>query len=431
MPAPVLRLVAAALLLGASFITPALAAPVDVVFLPPEIPAQEVCVAKKADPEVVSRWQAWDGVSVPEGDPELVVRDARRLRDLNPIGNFERVDQMLAVVAEMPAPKVPDTTLDRINLYLKAGKIPQLRETGIIDRLEADEAALAPKALTLLATLYIDGIVVKKDPDKGLGYLTRAAMGGNADALLRLATMNIEGQEVPGWDLDPKLAVTMAFGALVGKLDADICDRIGRIAREYSKGIVVKQDHDVSEQWLRLAADLGDPSAAWKVAQLHLESELIVKDNDRLLKYLNMASDRGVAAAQVELGKFYEAGALVDKDTDRAELLYASASDLAIARPCSGSRRCLKPNRQILKSAKCTRRGYCSWWRCRSRRAGPSPSSRPSCSRKRAAGPARPRRRPCSNRALRLRTPIPPRSWPSSCCVIATYRACSNAPPSS
>jgi len=326
MPAPVPSLIAAAVMLGASFATPAFAAPVDVTFLPPDIPAQEVCVAKKADPDVIAHWQAWDGVSVPQGDPDSVLRDARRLRDLDPTGNFELVDKMLAVVGRMPAPKVPDTSIDRINLYLKAGKVPQLRDTGIIAGLEANQAALAPKALNLLSTLYLDGLVVKKDKDKGLGYLTRAAMGGNADALLRLASMNIEGEQVPGWELDPKLAVTMAFGALVGKLDPEICDRIGRIAREYSKGIVVREDHEIEEQWLRLAADLGDAGAAWKVAQLHLESELIVKDNDRLLKYLDIAAERKLAPAEVELGKFYEAGALVEEDLEKAEALYRAAA---------------------------------------------------------------------------------------------------------
>lgn len=319
---------ATALLLGAGLASPALSAPVEVTFLPPEIPAQEVCVAKKADPDMMARWQAWDGVSVPEGDPELVLRDARRLRDINPTGNFELADKMLGIVTRMPAPKVPDTAIDRINLYLKAGKVTQLRETGVIDGLVANADNLAPKALNLLSTLYLDGLVVKKDKERGLGYLTRAAMGGNADALLRLASMNIGGEQVPGWELDPKLGVTMAFGALVGKLDTEICDRIGRIAREYSKGLVVKQDHNISEQWLRLAADLGDASAAWKVAQLHLESELIVKNNDSLLKYLRLASDRGVPAAQVELGKLFEAGALVPIDEGKAEALYAEAWSL-------------------------------------------------------------------------------------------------------
>jgi len=316
------------LLAGTLLSAPGLAAPVEVTFLPPEIPAQEVCVAKKADPDVVARWQGWDGTGPLDGNPDEVLRDARRLRDLNPTGNFELVDKMLVAASKMGAPKAPDVTIDRVNLYLKAGKVPQLRQLGIIDALEANAGGLAPKALNLLAGLYLDGLVVKKDQQKGLGYLTQAAMGGNADALLRLAGMNTAGTQTPGWDLDPKLAVTMAFGALVGKLDPEICDRVGRIAREYSKGGVVKQDHTIAEQWLRLAADLGDASAAWKVAQLHLESELIVKNNDTLLKYLNMAASKDVAAAKVELGKLYEAGALVPEDKPKAEALYEEASKL-------------------------------------------------------------------------------------------------------
>ena len=316
------------LLAGTLLGGPALAAPVEVTFLPPEIPAQEVCATKKTYSDVVAHWQAWDGTSPLEGDPDDVLRDARRLRDLNPTGNFELVDRMLVAASQMGAPKAPDVTIDRVNLYLKAGKVPQLRELGIVDGLEANAAALAPKALNLLAGLYLDGLVVKKDQQKGLAYLTQAAMGGNADALLRLAGMNTAGTEVPGWTLDPKLAVTMAFGALVGKLDPEICDRIGRIAREYSKGEVVQQNHVIAEQWLRLAADLGDASAAWKVAQLHLESELIVKDNDKLLKYLAMAADKDVAAAKVELGKLYEAGALLPQDKPKAEELYEEASKL-------------------------------------------------------------------------------------------------------
>ena len=328
MPQLALRKTAfAALALSLCLSVPASAAPVAVEFLPPEIEAQEICTPKRADPDLLGRWQAWDGVTLPEGDPELVVQDARRLRDLNPTGNFELVDKMLTVAELMPAQKVPNTDIDRINLYLKAGKVPQLRELGLIAGMEANDATLAPKALNLLATLYIDGMVVKKDKDRGLALLTRAAMGGNADALFRLAGMNLNGEAVPGWDLDPSLAVTMAFGALVGKLDPEICDRIGRIAREYSSGEVVQQNYAISEQWLRLAADLGDANAAWKVAELHLESELIEKNNDTLLKYMTLAADRGVATAQVELGKLYEAGALLAPDPAKAEALYAEAAE--------------------------------------------------------------------------------------------------------
>jgi TPR repeat protein len=121
--------------------------------------------------------------------------------------------------------------------------------------------------------------------------------------------------------------VTMAFGALVGKLDPEICDRIGRIAREYAKGTVVEQNYEASERWFRLAADLGDPNAAWKVAGMHLASEQIVKNNDTLIKYMTQAADGGVLAAKVELGKAYEAGALVPADRAKADLYYTEAAE--------------------------------------------------------------------------------------------------------
>lgn len=317
----------AALALALSLSLPAWAAPVDVEFLPPDIPAQDICVEERADPEVVARWTGWDGQKLPLDDPDLILRDARRLRDLNAGSHFELIEKMFAAVASMPGlKKVPETAIDRINLYIKAGKTTQLREIGLIEELEAKGAGLAPKALNVLAGLYLDGIVVAKDPERGQKYLVNAAMGGNADALLRLARINLSGQTVPDWDLDPKLAVTMAFGALVGKLDPDICDRIGRIAREYASGEVVNENHDISEQWYRLAADLGDGGAAWKVAGYHLTSELIVKDNDTLIKYLTMAADDGIAAAQVELGKLYEAGALLLQDLAKAEFYYSEAA---------------------------------------------------------------------------------------------------------
>lgn len=308
-------------------VTPAAAKPVDVTFLPPDIPAQEICLPKKPDADVVVRWSDWDGAPLTEGDPDDILRDARRLRDLGASRNFDLVGRIIDAVAAMKGVKVPDLTIDRISLYLSAGRIPQLREAKLIDKLEANGAVLAPKALNLLGNIYLDGTLGTKDTTKGLGYLVRAATGGNADALLRLAALNVAGQQVEGWTLDPKLATTMAFGALVGKLDPEICDRIGRIAREYTKGEVVTQNFGIAERWLRLAADLGDGSSAWKVAQLHLESENLVKDNATLVKYLKLAAERDVAGAQVELGKLYEFGTLLEEDATAAAGWYARAAD--------------------------------------------------------------------------------------------------------
>jgi TPR repeat protein len=318
----------AALGLAFALTLPASAAQVKVDFLPPEIPSQAICTAKPLDADIRARWDNWDGATLPSQDPDAILKDGRRLRDLDASRYFDTVNKMLTAVSTMPGQaKLPDTNIDRINLYLKAGKVAQLRELGLIDKLMADETTLAPKALNVLSGLYLNGIAVKKDRERGLELAVRSAMGGNADALLMLASANLAGQQIPGWDLDPKLAITMAFGALVGKLDPDICDRIGRIAREYGKGEVVQQDYQASEAWFRLAADLGDPGAAWKVAGMHLASEQIVKNNATLIKYMTQAAEGGVVAAQLELGKAYEVGALVPADAAKAEHYYSTAAD--------------------------------------------------------------------------------------------------------
>ncbi len=179
-----------------------------------------------------------------------------------------------------------------------------------------------------------------------------------------------------------------------------------------------------------MVAPLADPaiSAASKVAQLHLESELIVKDNDRLLKYLNMASDRGVAAAQVELGKFYEAGALVEKDLEHAEQLYAQSSD-------AGNRTALFRAATLLETEQANPAKRAEF-KARLTQLADMPS--PPCfafsklatlvlEEKGVAGLARPKRRNwLSKRAWRSMTPTAPRNRPSSWPAIATSRACSD-----
>jgi len=123
---------------------------------------------------------------------------------------------------------------------------------------------------------------------------------------------------VDGWDIEPELAVNMAFGSLVGVLDEGICDRISRVAREYDDGEVVVKDPQLSMAWYRFAADLGDTAAAWEVAELNLLSEKIVKDNEVLLKYLKKAADGGNMSAILEMGRLYAEGALLPRDRKKA-----------------------------------------------------------------------------------------------------------------
>ena len=304
----------------------AAAKPVAVEFLPPAIELKPICEQRSQDSDVVGRWLAWDRKALPKQQPWLVLREAQRLRDIDPQQYFPIIKRMIELLPTIdPGMKADDVAAEEITLYLRAGKTDELRQSKMVEQLISRAEANTPKSLYLAAELMLDGVSAKQDEKKALSYLVAAAYGGNPNALLELAKRNLEGQQIQGWSVDPSLAVTMAFGAMVGKLDNGICDRVTRIAREYEKGEVVAADRRISEAWLRFAADLGDGNAAWNVARYHLDSSEITKDNNLLIHYLQFAADKGVVAAQSELGHLYEVGAIVPKDLAKSEYYYQLA----------------------------------------------------------------------------------------------------------
>jgi len=302
------------------------ATPATIEFLPPKVDIKPVCIQRAPDDEVIDRWISWDRTTLPKLEPWLIQREAQRLRDIDPELYFPIIARMIELLPGADRSVKPqDMEAERIVLYLRAGKINELKGNGALEAFITQAQAGAPKDLDLAAELILTGVADQKDKSKALSYLVDAAYGGNPNALLQLAKRNLEGERVEGWSVDPSLAITMAFGAMVGKLDSGICDRVARIAREYEKGEVVKQDRTISEAWLRFAADLGDGNAAWRVARYHLESADIQKDNAVLMHYLTFAADHGVVAAQSELAHVYEVGAIVAKNLDKSEHYYRQA----------------------------------------------------------------------------------------------------------
>lgn len=299
---------------------------VAIEFLPPKVDVKPVCVQRAPDNEVIDRWVSWDRKSLPKMELWLVQREAQRLRDIDAELYFPVISRMMELLPGLDGDMKPqEMEADKITLYLRAGKIDELKNAGTIDAFVAGAEGGSPKDLDLAAELILNGVTDKKDTTKALSYLVNAAYGGNPNALLQLAKRNLDGESIEDWTVDPSLAITMAFGAMVGKLDSGICDRVARIAREYEKGDVVQSDRRISEAWLRFAADLGDGNSAWKVARYHMESSDIRKDNAVLMHYLKFAADHGVVAAQSELGRVYEVGAIVSKDFVKSEYYYRQA----------------------------------------------------------------------------------------------------------
>ena len=322
------RISAAVLVLALcpTLVLPAKAATVDLVFAPPVITSGPICAPRPTDEALIARWQGYDGAALPDGDTALIKRDLRRLIEMDPRRWFDVVGQAQAQFATLdPSYSQTNILLDRIELLVAAGRLPDLAQARLVDQLLTMDLSQSPRAQVLLAQYLTRGIGIARDPARGDAMLLSAAFGGNADAILTLVERQVAGTPVPGWDVPPDLAVTMAFGALVGRLDPLICDRVNRIAREYDNGDIVTRDVALSERWYRFAADLGDALAAWRVAEMHLRAEDVDKDNAVLLHYLTAAANADLPYAQVMLGRIEATGALVPRDLTAAEASYRAA----------------------------------------------------------------------------------------------------------
>ena len=301
---------------------------VAVNFEPPQIEVEKICAPSTPDEQLAAQWAAWDGKALPDLDADLIQRDLRRLMDSDAIRWFDTIEKAQALMPSVdPQFDANKALLARVELLIASGRLKELTNQRLVDQLMATDNGTSPRLQNILADYLMNGTGIAVDKEKGMKMLVTAGYGGNADALLKIVELQGKGTQIPGWDVPPDIAVTMAFGALVGKMDPMICDRVARIAREYMNGTTVTRDVGLAEKWFRFAADMGDGVSAWKVAEMHMRSEDLVKSNDTLIAYLTKAADAGLPYAQVALGRLYEQGALVGKkDIERARTLYETAA---------------------------------------------------------------------------------------------------------
>ncbi len=309
--------------------TAAPAQTLSLTFAPPDMVVKPICVARAPDADLIATWGSWDKTTLPDLEPSLITRDLRRLAEMDAAKWDATIQAAIVALAQSSAKFTPDDVkLAQITQMIALGHLKALTESNLVPQLLARSEDASSRMKFVLSGLLSEGTGIAKDPVRGTELLIAAGYGGSADALLALSRMSIEGKAPPGWDITPDLAVTMAFGALVGQMDPLICDRIARIAREYSSGAVVTADDTMAMRWYRFAADLGDPVSAWRVVEYHMQSERITKDNDQLLTYIAKAAEGGLPYAMISLGRILEVGALAPQDIPAAQALYQNATSL-------------------------------------------------------------------------------------------------------
>jgi TPR repeat protein len=320
----------AAALLALPLPHPAAAGTLDLAFLPPAVEPQDLCVPAADEPEP-------DDPDIGRGEDDLtdalrlrfIIRDIRRLQaqDADRWHDFiltlidwrERLDPKFTPI---------DAELARIALMIDAGRLDQLRAEGRIERLRAPEVRLENPQKMVLAQFWLNGIGVEADVPYAQALIRDAAYGGHPEALMAIARMELRGEPMPQWDAPLDLTVTLAFGGMLGPMNANICAHAERIAREYIDGEVVTPNPDIAHAWYRFAADLGGGQAAWRVVEFHLNAEAGRKDNAELLKYLRLAVARGIALDDGQIAAVKSAGAV-----DEAELTRILGFNHSAARP--------------------------------------------------------------------------------------------------
>ncbi len=331
---PVLSFFAPVVLAVAAITSPAQAKTLDLVFWPPQIEPLNICSLGSSEKKP-------DDLEVEGDDQDLtntqrlrfLRRDIQRLRIENPDRWFDFINTLIEWRGALDESITPlATQMDKIQLHIDAERLQALKTAGLIDAIRANNPVLTSQQRLILAQYYQNGIGVDPDVEYARKLVRDAAFAGNAEALLGLARMELEGNPVPGWDAPLDITVTLAFGGLLGQMNASVCRRARRIASEYLNGDIVSRNTDVAKAWYKFAADLGGGESAWRIVEFHLNADAADKDNQEMLKYLRLAVQYGITLEDAQVDQLKTSGN-VDEETLRTILGYNLSSDTGRLRP--------------------------------------------------------------------------------------------------
>lgn len=292
---------------------------IELAFLPPELEPQDVCnAADDAPADDLTVQGAEDDILTDRLRILYLGRDIRRLQAEDADRWFDFIDTLITRLAQVdPAFAGNDELLARIALHIDAGRLDDLRADALVDRLRDRADQLTNNQRLEVAQYYMTGAVVARDEDFARELILNAAFGGNANALLQLAQLDLAGTPVAGWDAPLDLTVTMAFGGLLGQMTPGVCSRAERIAQEYLNGTTVSRDPRIAYAWHKFAADMGSASGAWQVVEYHLNAGTADKDNAVMLHYLTLAAQRGIAISEDQIDALKATGAIDEQELQK------------------------------------------------------------------------------------------------------------------
>jgi TPR repeat protein len=306
----------------------------ELAFLPPAITPQDICTTGATpDDSAETETDSSSTDLTPELRLSFIQRDIRNYQASDAVRWFDVISMLINWQAELdPAFAGTGEALARIALYVDAGRLAELSDLGLIDTVRQGPVRLNNAQRLAIAQYYLTGTGVRQDRDLAFSLMREAAYGGNPDALLAIAKLIQVGQEIPGWDAPLDMTVSLAFGGMLGQMNADVCARAERIAQFYLAGDIVAPNPDIARDWYRFAADLGGATAAWRMVEFHLDASADRKDNAEMLAYLRLAVERGITVSALDATRLRESPGVETAELQRI-LGFNHSADTARTRP--------------------------------------------------------------------------------------------------
>ncbi|MBT8416552.1 MAG: hypothetical protein KJO42_03860, partial [Silicimonas sp.] len=305
-----------------------LAAPVaagerlSLAFLPPDLPPGDVCNVEpeqfEEDETQVTDGEGDGGILDARGRVRYLSRDIRRLTREDPEGAFDFIMTLISRRAELDERYADiEETFARIDTYLAAGRIEDLRQSDLIGGLSQRLAELSWSQTVRLSRFYLNGIGIAQDRDFALRLILDQAYLGNADALIEVLRMQLRGEDVGDWTLPPEDTARLGFGGLIGRNNPGLCARAERMAREYLDGDLLTRNADLAYAWRKFAADMGGAEAAWRVVEYHLSATADRMNDEALDHFLQQAVANGAVVLPDTVQEIVEAGATTEAEIRR------------------------------------------------------------------------------------------------------------------
>jgi hypothetical protein len=175
------------------------------------------------------------------------------------------------------------------------------------------EAAGNPNLQNIIGQMYGNYPMymgyVAKDMVVAVGWFTRAAKAGQADAMNNLGNCYKNGN---GVEKDMELAVGWFMRAAKAG-QADAMDNLGDC---YKRGNGVEKDEYLAAAWYAKAAKAGLPWGQYHYADVLEDGKGVPKDYELAIAWYLKAAKQGVAIAQRRLGCLIEEGQGTEKDEE-------------------------------------------------------------------------------------------------------------------